>query len=56
MTSKAVGCCDVRVFLRLRELTDGGLLPLAVKKFMDMDAEGCKVGSEAPCKPGWCCL
>lgn len=42
ITSQAVGCCDVQVFLRLREVTDGGSLPLplAVKKFVDMDAAG----------------
>lgn len=40
MTSKTVGCCDVRVFLRLRELTGGGSLPLAVRKFVDTDAAG----------------
>lgn len=40
MTSKTVGCCDVRVFLRLREVTDGGSFPLAVKKFVDTDAAG----------------
>lgn len=40
MTSKTVGCCDVRVFLRLREVTDGGSLPLAVKKLVGTDASG----------------
>lgn len=40
MTSKTVGCCEVPVFLRLREVTDGGSLPLAVKKLVGTDAAG----------------
>lgn len=40
MTSKTVGCCDVRVFLRLREVTNGGSLPLAVKKLVGTGAAG----------------